>query len=70
MCLDELLNLKVEHINFHGDHMTITLPYERKNEQMQEGNIIHMTELGTQDCPVSNTIIFIRFSPWIHEIVF
>ena len=59
MRLDELLNLKVEHIHFYTDHMTITLP-KCKNDQTREGNIIHLAELGSKYCPVANTAIFIQ----------
>ena len=59
MRLDEILHVKIEHIQFHQDHLTINLP-KSKTDQTREGNIIYLAELGTKYCPVINTAIYIH----------
>ena len=57
--LDELLNLRVRDIQFYSSYMTLTIP-KCKNDQIREGNVIHIAELDSKCCPVFLTAMYIQ----------
>ena len=49
--IDEILSIKVNHLQFHDTHVQINIE-KSKTDQTREGNVIHIARLDSRYCPV------------------
>ena len=52
--ISELKQVQIKHITFKSDHMTISLE-ESKTDKLREGEVVFISKLGNEFCPVAIT---------------
>ena len=61
MRTDEMLNIKVVHVTFYGEYMTIYIP-SSKTDQSGKGHLIHISAINSNCCPVTMTKMYIKLA--------